>query len=78
MGGSIMNILTNRAQMLLNNDLTWYVCTTVEGELALHHSSALSAILECGEPASEYGFETIEQCWNGEDLSDENDWEEAS
>jgi len=73
-----MNILTNRAQMLLNNDLTWYVCTTIEGELQLHHSSALSAILECGEPASEYGFETIEQCWNGEDLSDEADWEEAS
>ncbi len=73
-----MSKLNRRAQMLLNNDLNWYVCTTIDGECQLHHSSSLSAILECGEPASKYGFEAIEQCWNGEDLSDENDWEEAS
>jgi hypothetical protein len=71
-----MSELNKRAQMLLNNNLEWFVCTTTEGEDALHHSSSLSAILECGEPASKYGFETVEQCWNGEDLSNEADWED--
>jgi hypothetical protein len=73
----IMSELNQRAQMLFSNSLEWYVCTTSEGEAALHHATALSAILECGEPASKYGFETVEQCWNREDLSDEDDWEDV-
>lgn len=67
--------LTERAQMLLNNDLTWYVVTLENGEYELIHESGLSNILQCGEPMSDYGYTAIERCWNGEmGCSDENDW----
>ncbi|SGZ00546.1 hypothetical protein [Moritella viscosa] len=66
--------LTERAQMLLNNDFNWYVVTLESGEYELKHSTALSSILQCGEPMQDYGFKEIEQCWNGDDHSIEDDY----
>lgn len=66
--------LTERAQMLINNSHDWYVVTLVDGSYELKHSTALSAIIECGEPAEEYGYTAIEKCWNGDDLTTEDDW----
>lgn len=66
--------LTERAQMLINNSLDWYVVTLENGDYELKHSSGLSSILECGEPMERFGYSGIERCWNGEDLSTEDDW----
>lgn len=66
--------LTKRAEMLMNNDLNWYVVTDEDGNLTLEHRTSLSAILECGMSMKDYGIKGIEQCWNGEDLSTEDDW----
>lgn len=66
--------LTERAQMLMNNSLDWYLVTLEDGEHELKHSSGLSSILECGEKMEDFGYVAIERCWNGEDLSTEDDW----
>ena len=62
-----------RVRMLINNGYDWYVVTLEDGSYELMHKSALSSILQCGANPAEFGFENIEQCWNGEDLSDDND-----
>lgn len=74
LGIDIEDELTARAKMLMGNDLNWYVVTTDCGNYELKHASMLSAILECGEPMESYDYTAIEQCWNGEDLSTEDDW----
>jgi hypothetical protein len=66
--------LTTRAKMLLNNSLEWYVVTLADGGHELRHQSALSSILECGEEPGQFGIVNYEQCWNGEDLTTEDDW----
>lgn len=66
--------MTERAKLLINNSLDWCVVTKEVGEIELKHDSELSCILQCGEDPSEYGYESIEGCWNGEDLSTEDDW----
>lgn len=66
--------LTERAQMLLDNSLEWYVVTLENGEHQLMHETSLSSILQCGEDPDKFGYTNIERCWNGEDLTDENDY----
>ena len=65
--------LTQRAQMLISNSLEWYVVTLENGEYELMHESSLSSILQCGEDPAKFGYTSLERCWNGEDLADEND-----
>jgi hypothetical protein len=65
--------LTERATMLYSNTLEWYV-VTYEESVALKHRTDLSEILECGYDQSDYGIAKIEQCWNGENLTDADDW----
>lgn len=66
--------LTARAEMLMRNSLDWYVVTRQNGDYELKHASELSSILQCGHPPEQYGYVAVEQCWNGEDLSTEDDW----
>lgn len=66
--------LTERAQLLKNNSLDWRVVTYYDGTIALKHESELSSILQCGVPQGEFNICLIEQCWNGEDLADEDDY----
>ncbi len=67
-------VLSPRAEMLINNDLNWYVVTLENGDYELIHDSGLSKILQCGEPLADFGYTNMDQCWNGEDYSDEDDW----
>lgn len=62
-------MMTLRAKMLMNNGHDWYVVTLMDGTNELRHKTALSSILECGADPAEFGFESVERCWNGEDLS---------
>ena len=57
-------------EALVNNGLDWYVVETIEGDLRLQHSTALSAILDCGRDPEEYGITGIHQCWNGVELGE--------
>lgn len=66
--------MTERAKMLFDNDLDWYVCTLENGDYELVHATGLSSILEAGQPPEESGYTNIERCWNGEDLTTEDDW----
>ncbi len=66
--------MTERAQMLIANNLEWYVVTLENGQHEVKHHTMLSSILECGESEEDCGYTAIEQCWNGEDLSTEDDW----
>jgi hypothetical protein len=66
--------MTERAEMLMNNNLEWYVVTLCSGKHELMHQTNLSSILQCGEPMSDFGYTALERCWNGEDLSTEDDW----
>ncbi len=71
--------LTKRADMLMNNNLDWYVVTVkkddYENTYELKHHSDLSSIIDCGHNPKDYGYDNVEQCWNGEDCTTEGDWE---
>jgi hypothetical protein len=60
--------MTTKRDMLINNDLNWYVVEYDSGEIELKHRSNLSSIFDCGHALEDYGITSLEQCWNGEDL----------
>ena len=66
--------LTERAKMLLNNSSDWYVVTLDDGKYKLLHKTGLSNILQCGEPMKDFGYTAIEQCWDGQDFTIEDDY----
>ena len=45
-----------------NNDYNWYAVITDTGAVELKHKTMLSSILDCGEPASDYGIVALIQC----------------
>lgn len=56
-----------RNEILESNDYNWYLVDNSDGTTEIKHASALSSILECGEPMSRYGIATITQCGVAED-----------
>lgn len=56
---------------LIQNSPDWYVVRTVDGDYDLRHASALSAILQCGEPPEQFGIDAMQQCWGGDDLGED-------
>ena len=59
-----------RNEILISNGIEWYLVDYDDGSTVLKHSSALSSIIECGYNAVDFGIVEMQQCWNGEDLSD--------
>ncbi len=57
-----------RKELLISNDLDWYVVDYTDGDTKLMHATSLSSILECGGNLKDYNIEDMEQCWNGENL----------
>lgn len=57
----------DRRNALMNNDLDWYLVDYSDGRTDLVHATALSSILQCGEPMEQHGISNMQQCWNGED-----------
>lgn len=60
----------DKMDILMRNGIDWYVATYVDGTYELKHSTQLSNILQCGQPAEDFGIVNLEQCWGGVDLSD--------
>ena len=58
-------------EILMGNGLEWYFVEYENGEKELLHETALSSILQCGENPLDYNIVSMEQCWNGDDLTTE-------
>ena len=56
--------------VLINNDLDWYIVEYDDGTFDLKHNTALSSILECGADPAEWGIKDLYQCCNGENLGE--------
>lgn len=63
----------NRYDALLNNDHDHYLVGYEDGTTEVKHSSTLSNILQCGEPAENYGIARLQQCWAGEEIGIEGE-----
>ena len=70
--GKTIGELTNEEarEALLKNDYNWYVVQYFDGSFDCKHDTSLSAILECGQDASEYNIEEMWKCWNGEEVGE--------
>jgi len=56
-------------EILMGNGLDWYLVEYKNGKTELLHETALSSILQCNQNPLDFGIASIEQCWNGLDLS---------
>jgi hypothetical protein len=63
--------MENKKETLMRNGLDWYLVEYENGETGLLHETSLSSILQCGENPLNFGIVSMEQCWNGEDLTTE-------
>lgn len=74
LGYVIERTVTQKAFALYSGDLSWYVCTKKDEAIEVVHQTMLSDILTFGRSCEDYGYTSVEQCWNFEYLFDENDF----